>query len=157
MLKISIFEIFFAAMPEVYVLIIGAYLLAGEKLNARRILVIGLLAGISTYLVRLLPIFPGGNILFSLLIDSFLLIAIGKIEVLKAIPSVLLVIIIRLTTEILNVILLIEAFHMDLDVLSGDPVKKTVAFLPSLILFITIILVIYLRKKRKVISKNVSY
>jgi hypothetical protein len=149
MLKISIFELFVAVIPEVFVFVIGAYILANEKFHGKRIIVIGLLSGIVTYFVRLLPIFPGGNILFSILIMASLLVFIGRLETMKAIASVLLLFVIRLITEWLNIMILVQVFHMPLQEFIKDPVTKTLSFMPSIIFFALIILIIYLLKQKK--------
>ena len=135
MLRISLFELFAAVIPEVYIFVIGTYILTNEKFQTKRMILIGLLTGMITYFVRLLPIFPGANILFSILIVSTLFIVIGRLEVMKVVPSILLLFVIRLVTEWLNIIFLISVLHLDLNVLADDPIKKTLSFLPSIVLF----------------------
>jgi hypothetical protein len=155
MLKISVFELFAAVIPEVFIFVIGAYILANEKFYGKRIVVIGLLSGIVTYFVRLLPIFPGANLLFSILTMSSLLIFVGKLEVMKSIASVLTLFVVRIITEWINIILLVQVFHMTLERLNKDPITKTLVFMPSIIIFALIILIMYLSKRRK--KKAASY
>ncbi|NLC42984.1 MAG: hypothetical protein GX783_01745 [Clostridiales bacterium] len=144
----TLLEIFIAILPEVFVFITGAYILANRKFNFKRIILIWLIASTITYFVKLLPIFPGSNILFSILVMAILLVTIEKMEVMKAIRSILPLFIIRLVTEALNILVLVAIFHVDLVIFADDPVKKTLAFIPSLLLFISIILTIYMLKRR---------
>lgn len=149
MLKISIFELFVAVIPEVFTFVIGAYILANEKFCGKRIIIIGLLSGIATYFVRLLPIFPGGNILFSILIMVSLLVIIGRLETMKAITSTLMLFVVRLITEWLNIMFLVQVFHRTLEEVDKDPITKTLSFIPSVVLFALIIFTIYLIKRKK--------
>ena len=119
MIKISIFELFVALIPETFIFVLGVYI------------------------VRLLPIFPGVNIFFVILVIPLLLVVINHIEIMKAISSVLLLLITRLGTETLNIILLDSVLQMKMEELTNDPIKKTLFGMPSLLLFALVIFIFY--------------
>lgn len=143
MLKISIFELFVALIPETFIFIFGAYVLSNTRFDYKKIIITGLIAGFATYLIRLLPIFPGVNMIFVILVIPLLLVVINHIEIMKAIPSVLLLLITRLGTETLNIILLDSVLQMKMEELTNDPIKKTLFGMPSLLLFALVIFIFY--------------
>ena len=148
MLKISVFGLFMAAIPEAFLFTFGVYILVNEPFNYRRIAITGLLTGVATYFVRLLPLFPGSNMIFITLISTVLLVYINKIYIIRALSSFLTLLIIRLITEWLNLLVLIEVLKMDLNELADQPLMKTIAFLPSVLVFAVVIVTICLMKRK---------
>ncbi|HHY81411.1 MAG TPA: hypothetical protein GX505_01890 [Clostridiales bacterium] len=153
MLKISIFELFWAVIPEAFIFIFGVYIMTNKPFEYKRIMVSGLAAGIATYLIRLLPLFPGANMFFVILISTALLVAVNKIYIIQAISSFLTLVVVRIATEWLNLFVLFELLHIKLDP-NIDPVHKTLLFIPSMILFLLIVVAIYFIKRRR--SKKIS-
>jgi len=148
MLKISLFELFWAVIPEAFIFIFGVYILSNKPFEYKKIIISGLAAGIATYLIRLLPLFPGANMFFVILVSTTLLVLINKIYIIQAISTFLILMVIRITTEWLNLFVLFELLNLELDP-NIDPVNKTLLFFPSIILFLVIVVAIYFIKRRR--------
>ena len=73
----------------------------------------------------------------------------------KAVPALLVLLAVRLVTELLNVILITEILHLDLEELASNTAKKTLALFPSLILYFLLVLALYflVYKKNKQITQ----
>jgi len=147
MLKISVFELFVAVIPEAFIFIFGVYVLANIPFDYKKIVISGLAAGIATYIIRLLPLFPGANMIFVILVTTTLLVLINKIYIIQAISSFLILMVIRLITEWLNLLVLIEVFNIDTNFV--NPISKTLSFLPSIVLFLFVVVGIYILKRRR--------
>ncbi len=86
--------------------------------------------------------------IFITLISTVLLVYINKIYIIRALSSFLTLLIIRLITEWLNLLVLIEVLKMDLNELADQPLMKTIAFLPSVLVFAVVIVTICLMKRK---------
>ena len=156
MLKISVFELFVGVIPEAFIFVFGAYVLSQIPFDYGRIVVTGLITGVATYFIRLLPIFPGINIIFVSVVFISSLVLINKIYIMKAVSSFVFLLMIRLITEWLNLIVLSEVLYLDLNELAKNPVSKTLSFLPSVLVFFLVVAAIYFIKQKKKNKENTN-
>jgi hypothetical protein len=146
MLRLSLFEIFVRTIPEGVLFIFANYILSNTKIEKKKLLISGILLGISTYLVRLLPINFGVHIIINLMIHIFLLVQINGIDVFKAVATSLIAVIILLLCEWLNFLILDKGLRISAEIYSKDALAKELYFLPSLLLFFLIIMGVFYTK-----------
>lgn len=146
MLKLSLWEIFLGAIPEDIIFVFGVYVLTNTVINKKKILITGILSGILVYLVRLLPIYMGVHLLFLMIIITFLLVFINNINIVKIIPSILILVIIRLITEAIFIFILTNVLNISIESFINNALLKTLYLIPSLLLFALIVYIIYRTK-----------
>ena len=156
-LKITLPELFIVLLPESLIMVFGVYILSKEPFNYKKIVIASLLTGVSTYIIRMLPIYPGVNMLFAAIICTCIFAWYNKLNIMKAVPALLVLLAVRLVTELLNVILITEILHLDLEELASNTAKKTLALFPSLILYFLLVLALYFliyKKNKQKTEKN---
>jgi len=148
MLPLTAVELFLGAIPEGVLFILGNYVFSGTSIDRRRLLISGLLMGIGTYLVRLLPIYLGVHMIIALFILIFLSVFVNKIKILWATSATLVSFVLRLICEWINLLFIVKVFNVSTDVLNGKPMLKVVYGTPSLLLFAAIIYLFYITTRR---------
>lgn len=146
MLRLSILELFFGAIPEQFIFVFGVYILSNTPFNKKRILISSLISGLVVYLVRMLPIYMGVHLLFLMIITTLLLFFINKISIVKIIPSLLILVITRLVTEVINVFVINNLFNIPPEYFLNNRLLKLLYWTPSTFLFALIVYIIF--KKR---------
>lgn len=141
--KISILELFIGLIPEAIVFMFGGYILTRTKLEVKKILCFGIIIGFISYLIRLMPVIPGISIIFIVITVTLFLVIISRVDVMKTIPAVLTLFVLRLGTEWLNVMLLEKVLNLPLEEIFKNPVAKTIAGMPSFLVFALIIFILY--------------
>lgn len=149
MLTLTWIELLLGVIPECFVFVYGVHKFSNKPMCTKRVVISALLMALFGYLVRLLPIQFGVHTLIIIMIFIVVSIYINRIEMIKAIASLLLLFIIRLITEWLTFFMLKKMFNISTDDLFHEPVKKVLYTLPSLFMFFAAILVVYFLKNRK--------
>lgn len=148
MLKITIVELLFRAIPESLLFIWTSYMIAHVNVEKKRYFIASVLSAISTYFIRMLPINFGVNIVISTGVLIIITASINKIPIMKAISSIMISSILLSICESLNVFVL-NWLKVDMQIIVDKPLIKILYFTPSLILFGIIILLLYILKYRK--------
>lgn len=149
MLNQPIFTLFIRIFPEAFLLIYSIYRLTNTEINLKKILISSLIGGIGVYVVRLLPIHFGVHTIIAIMLYILLAIQINKIDIFKAITSVLLEMILLFITDLLLVVIYTKMLQLSTEILFGQTWVASVAGIPSLIMFYLIIsLICYIKKKR---------
>lgn len=148
-LKLSILELIFRAIPEGFLHIMAVYVFSREKINLRKIITSGCLLGFIIFFIRILPIQFGIHTLIFLGTIILISICVNKIDTNKAISSSLVSTMILSICDSGNFFLIKDIFKINLKVIMSNPSLKVVYGLPSLVLYIFIILIAY-----KIIYKN---
>lgn len=154
MLKISLFEFFFRAIPELIMMVFYFYIFSLKKINIKKIFVSSIILSIIAILIRLLPIQNGMNTI--LLIPVFVFIArfLNDIPVRNGISSVILGIIILSFCEFINIYILTSFFKINIEEVFQNVILKTLYGSLSLGLFLLILVICYFTiYKRKVSIK----
>lgn len=148
MLKITIMELLFRAIPESLLFIWTSYMFAHINIEKKKYFMSSILSAASIYLIRLLPINIGVNIIITSAVYILITASINKIPVVKAISSIMISSILLSMCESLNVFVL-NWLKVDMQIIVDKPLIKVLYFTPSLILFGIIILLLYILKYRK--------
>ena len=147
MLKRTIFELLFRIIPEDFAIFIGAYIFSNIKFDKKRICISAVLLAIGVFVIRLFPIEYGIHIAINILIIVLLLIFINNFDVLKAISSSFLLIIILQLCELANVFIL-RIFNVPEELFNKNFLYRYLTGLPSLFLFIFVVYLMYVFMKR---------
>lgn len=104
MLRLSIIELFLRLIPEGILYAFAMYAFTNtKKIDIKKILICGILLGISIYLIRFLPIHFGVHTILFLMIYIFISVKIIQVEVLNAIAYGLIMVITLFISEWINV------------------------------------------------------
>lgn len=145
-MEISILELFLGAIPEQFIFVLGVYVLSNIPFDKKRILITGFLCGLLIYIIRLLPIYMGVHLFLLIIILTLLLVFINKISIVKAISSLLILVVIRLITEVINVFVLTNLFNISPESFITSTLLKILYWTPALLLFGLIVYIIYKKK-----------
>ncbi|WP_123054674.1 hypothetical protein [Clostridium sp. JN-1] len=149
MLKLTIVDILLRTIPEAFLFIISAYLFSLKKIDKKRCVTATFMLGFCTYLIRELPIHYGVHIIINMIVYASIIVIINKIDIINAITYSLGAMMLLSICEWLNLLALNILVSDKLHDILQNPVTKNLCFIPSLILFIAIVLLIYsLIKKR---------
>lgn len=150
MLKLSIFEWIFGAIPESFITIFFMYVFSLTKINTKRLVVSSLISSIFIGLIRLLPIQPGIHILVLIPIYVVILKNINKISISKGISVTILSRIILILCEALDMYILSNVLHLNIEEAFKNTAAKTFYSYIALIFYLIAILIFYftLYKKR---------
>lgn len=155
MLKLTLFEFIFRAIPEGFVYILASYALSKNKVNAIRYISSSIIFAISMYLIRVLPINYGVHIILNIIVLTLILISINKIDIIPAIKSSIVSFILLFVIEFGNMLFLNLIMKGHLEEIMSDRIMKIIYGFPSLGVFalLAISYYYYLIKKGK--HKNV--
>lgn len=149
MLKLSLFELFFRLVPEGFLMGVLMFVLSNKKINGKKLILIGIILGVTPFFIRLLPISFGVHTMLLLIIYIITAVKLNNIDKIKAVSSGLLSIIILSICEFINFILVVNLLKFPADIFLNDVKIKTLAGSPSLLLFALIIFIIYKVKRNK--------
>lgn len=150
MLKLSLLEFFFRAIPEAFLLIFAIYAFSKTAINIKKYLISSILLVILAYSIRFLPIQFGVHTILSFVVMIVLIVNINKINIIKTIQSSIIVIILEFICEAINMIIIQNIFKMDLNYVFNNPTLKILYGIPSLMIFACVTIPYYLRAlKRK--------
>lgn len=148
MLKLQPIEFFLRVIPEGFLFIFAIYVFSQINITRKNYIISSLLFSSSVYIIRLLPINYGVHMILSVLFLLFISIVYNKIDVIRAIKSIIILYLIQLISEAVNVLGL-NLMNLDLDKLFKDPIKKSILGLPSLLITLIIIIIFYLINKKR--------
>jgi hypothetical protein len=143
MLKLTLFEMIIRTIPEGFLFILASYIFSGQIVEKKRYCLAGVLIGISTYLIRMLPINFGVHTIILLVIYVLIGTLICRINVVKCISAGLVSVIIMFTSELVNVYLVQNVFKVPLEKAVENPYMKQLYFMPSLLIFAAVIFILY--------------
>jgi hypothetical protein len=150
MLRLPLIEIILRLIPEALILIFAAHAFTKTTINKKRYFLSCILLGGITYLIRSLPIEYGIHSVLGFILFVTLLTSINKINIIKSIRAVFISVIIMFFSEGINVLIIQFVLNKNIDTLFKDPLLKTLYGIPSLVIFLGIVLAYYFRiLKRK--------
>ncbi len=149
MIKLSFLELIIRSIPEGAIFIWACYILSKTKFQLNRYLLSTISLALATYIVRSLPINLGINTVLSLGVLIITNININKISIIKSISVSVSSIILLSTCELINILMIKYLFKADLTKVFSNPLSKTIYGIPSLVLFVLLIIII-----NKVFNKN---
>ncbi|AKA70073.1 hypothetical protein [Clostridium scatologenes] len=143
MIKLSIFEFFCRGIPEAFVFVLASLLFTKKIIDKKKLIISSILYAIIIYLVRLLPIHLGVHSIILTIIYPIISVFINKININQSIFCTLIEFVILSICELTNLFAL-SLLNVDIKIISLNPVKKVLYFLPSLILFSGIVALFYI-------------
>ncbi|MCY6484775.1 hypothetical protein OW763_10530 [Clostridium aestuarii] len=135
MLKLSLLEFFLRGIPEQFIFICANYVFSNKTIDKKALCISTILLTISSYLIRFLPIHYGVHTILFIITYVLLCVFISKIDIIKAISSALISVIILLICEGINVFVLEKLFKIQIDMVFKEPLSKILYSTPSLLLF----------------------
>lgn len=154
MLHLSFLELIFRAIPESFALIFGMYIFSNIKIKLSNYIIISLVFALATYLVRFLPITYGINTIISILILIGLSIYISNNNLLKAVRGGILSIVLLFICEAMNMLILQNIYGDRLIYIFKNPPAKIICGLPSLTIFIIILIVVKIIMNKRNVKEN---
>lgn len=149
MLKVSLLELFFRAIPEAFLFIFAIYAFSKTAINIKKYLISSILFVIIAYSIKFLPIQYGVHTILIFISMIPLTVNINKIHILKAIQSSIIVIILQFICEAINIFIIQNIFKMDLNYVFNNPTLKILYGIPSLLIFALIVTLYYVRLLRR--------
>jgi hypothetical protein len=146
-MKISIIELFFRMIPESFLFVYATYVFSKKNIALKTFILSSILLGISTYVIRLLPIHSGINNILSMAVFIVLSVNVNRIDLVKSIKVVFMSTILGFICEGINVLLIKYVFMKDIDFVFNDPKLKTLYGIPSLLIFGSILFIILFFRK----------
>lgn len=143
MLKLSILELIFRALPEEIILIFSIYVFSFTRIDIKKLITSGVIFSIMVYLIRLLPIQPGVHSLLLIPIIVLLTTIINKINMIKATSASILSIILMYLCEMINSYILTDFLHLNIEEAFQNIVAKILYSSISLAIYLAITLLIY--------------
>lgn len=151
MLYMPIVVFFLRSIPEGILLAFAHYVLVNEKIPIKKLLLSGTILGISSYLIRLLPIHYGVHTIIFLMIYIFIMISVNGIYVLKAIPASIISVFLIFMCDWITVLIYVHVLHIDYETLfSQVSLIEALYSIPALLLATTIVMLgyFYMRQHR---------
>jgi hypothetical protein len=152
MLRIPFIDLILIGIPEVLLCVLAIYSLAKKKVPKKTYFISSVLLAIVEYSIRMLPINFGVHTILNVVFLLILSIYIVKIPTIKAISYVFSVIILLVTCETINMLILIHIFKVNVALISTNPMMKVMFGIPYLLLFGCAILII--RKAKEIHKKS---
>ena len=149
MLKLQPIEFILRAIPESFLVIFAIYVFSTTTINKKKYIISSILFATIIFMVRLLPINYGVHTILALMLLLMLTTKYNKIDVMKSISSVLILVLIQFLAEAINILILNLTPNINIDILLEDPVFKTLLGLPSLIIISLIVYLFYKVNKKK--------
>lgn len=154
MLHLSFLELVFRAIPESFALIFGMYIFANINIRLSNYIISSLILASSTYLVRFLPITYGMNTIISIIVLVGVAIYINNDNLLKAVRGGIISIIILFICEGINMFILQNIYGDRLTYIFKNPPAKIICGLPSLIIFIVILITFKVIINKRKVKEN---
>lgn len=154
MLKLPVIEIFLRLIPEAFLLVFAAHVIAKSSIVKKRYVLSSILFGTTNYFIRLLPIDYGIHSVLGIIIFVVLITNINKINVIRAIQAVLINTLIMFFCEGINVAIIQFVLKKDINKIFANPVMKAIYGVPSLLAFAGVIVTYYIITNRR---KKLNY
>lgn len=135
-------------IPEGILLFCAIYVIINKKLDNKKVIFSGVLLGIINYLVRMLPINFGVHTILGLLACIGILSKYHKVELFKSIKVSLISMIILFVSDAITVFSYINILKISGETLFDKTIIGTLLSMPTLFIFILIMIFIKLLKNR---------
>jgi hypothetical protein len=144
MLKISFLEFVLRGIPEGLLFFLAMYAFSKNIVTGKRYFFSSLIYSIIVYIIRFLPIQNGADLILNLIALIGISIFINKIEIVNAIKSGIIIMIIEFICEGINIFILQFVLKMDLNQLFSNRILKIIYTLPSLLIFACVAIIYYI-------------
>lgn len=149
MLKLSLVELFFRAIPDSALFITGAHIFSKTPLNKLNLFKSILHISITIYIIRSLPISYGIHTLLSVIAITVVVTTFHKIDMVHALKAVFITMLIQYGSELLNVAWIQLCMKQELAIIFSDPKAKILYGIPSLFISGSILYYCYNKSVRE--------
>ena len=152
MLHISFFELIVRAIPESFLFVFAIYVFANKKVDLNKYIISSIGLAISMFVVRSFPIGYGTHTILNIILLVCITNFLNKINTLECIKGGIFTSIILFFSEAINLFLIQLKVGENVTSIFSDPILKTIYGIPSLVIFLAIIILINFLKNRKKIK-----
>jgi hypothetical protein len=156
MLKISMIEFLLRGLPEAFLFVFAAFALSKTKLELKKYIMASMTLAAVAYLVRFLPIQYGVNTILNLFVIIVLMNVVNKLDMIAAIRTGIMIIIIEFICEAFNVLLIQVILKIDMNYVFSNAELKVLYGLPSLAIFGLVIFTYYYKLRSGNKLRNVA-
>lgn len=149
MLHLSIMELFFRAVPDAIILVIGTHIFSSIKIDKVKMIKSITFISLIIYLIRCLPITFGIHTVLCVLGVTIILTKTHNVDLLQVIKSVFLTMFIQYLSEIINISWIQLCLGKNLETVFSNPITKSLYGLPSLLISGFILYLYNLNTKRR--------
>ncbi len=150
MLKLSALEFFLRAIPESFLIIFAVYAFSKTTMEVKRYSLSSIIFSVMIYIIRSLPIHYGVHTVLGIIVSILITVNINKIDVIKAIQAVIITITLQFICEGINVFIIQNVFHADINYVFNNSTLKILYGIPSMIILACIVILYYIKlAKRK--------
>lgn len=155
MLHLSIMELFFRAVPDSIILIMGAHIFSRANINNLKVLKSVIFMSFVIYLIRCLPITFGIHTLLGVVGVTIVSVKFHKIDLIKALKAVFFTVFIQYLSEIINMAWIQICLGKNLELIFSNPTAKILYGIPSMLITSSTLYLCYLKyRSRKELTNN---
>lgn len=155
MLKLEPIEFLLRTIPEGFLYLLGVYVFSKIRINKSNYITASLITAVALYFIRLLPIDYGVHTILIILFIIFLSMFYNKVDSIQAVKSTIITFIIQFLSEGINMVILNVIPNLNLNKLFNNPITKNLLGIPSLIITLIILILVYNIYKKKDEIKDV--
>lgn len=146
MFNLTILEVFFRAIPEAMIFMMGMYLFSKTPLEKKEFFQLSAVQFLGIVLIRKLPISYGIHTILIIIVGIFLGTVYMKVEIIKSIRAAVLIILMQSVSEGVNVVWIQCGLGKDIETIFANETNKILYGIPSLVFTATILWMIYIKQ-----------
>jgi len=140
MFNASVTTIVIFGIPECLLLILAIYTFGRKEVNKKDYILSSLFYLLIIIFTRSMPVLFGAHIIINIAFLILISVKLIKLPVNKAISCGLIIFALRAFTELINILMLIKIFNVDMEKTFNNEIIKNLYGLPSLLMYGCIIL-----------------
>lgn len=141
-MTMSVQQMIFLGLPEGITLAIFAFVLSKLKIEWLKIIIIGSILPVVTFFLRLLPITFGVHTIVSIGVLFFLLIILGRINLVSAVTNSIITFLFLIIFETICSAIIMNLFNLSLDTVKNNVfINMAVAYPHNILLLLTAYLI----------------
>ncbi|WMU98034.1 hypothetical protein QA656_01855 [Clostridium botulinum] len=150
MLKSSVVELFMRLTPEAFLFIFIIQAFSNSKINKNKYVLSSILFSVIIYSIRLLPIHYCVHTILNIIAIILICTFINQVAPIKAITYSLILVSFLALSEALNLYFMYKIFGENIENVLKSPLKKCIYLMPSILVLVIIVLLIFKIKDRRV-------
>ena len=143
MLEVSLLELIIRGIPENLMFFMAAYAITKNTIQVKRYLFSSLLCAVIVYLIKLFPINNVAGFILNLIIFIVLAVIINKFDIIQSIKAIIIITLVEFISEGINIFVVQFILKKDLNYIMSDPIRKTMYFIPSLLILGGVVITYY--------------
>ncbi|MGO5064735.1 hypothetical protein [Clostridium sp. LCP25S3_F8] len=136
--------------PEAFVFIFIIQAFSNSKINKNKYVLSSILFSAIIYSIRLLPIHYGVHTILNIIAIILICTFINQVAPIKAITYSLILVSFLALSEALNLYFIYKIFGKNIEEILKSPLKKCIYLMPSMIILVVVVLLIFKVKDRRV-------